>query len=222
MADVRITSDLNRLRDYLSGTSRTFNTKLAVALRRPAGFVLAHMVKVHLSGPRTSKEGASVATLARGTGDLASAIKIKYVDLAHNPTALIGPGRRIKYAGLQEFGGVVRAKGKLLTIPLLASLQGAGRKRGAKRVARFSAHELKDDPGKGGFTRTFIRKSKAGNLIIFGEKGDKGSESIVPLFLLKDRVRVPARSYLSSTLKETESKVREMLQEEVGRILNEG
>jgi len=77
-------------------------------------------------------------------------------------------------------------KGKYLTIPLPAAMTGAG-------VARGSARQ-------GPWGETFVAKSKAGNLIIFGKRkimsGKKAGElrgKITPLFLLLKSVRVKAR-----------------------------
>ena len=74
-----------------------------------------------------------------------------------------------------------------LTIPLPAAMDSHG-------VARGSARD------KGIFGETFLGKSKAGNMIIFGKllyvKGAKAGQvkgKLVPLFVLKKSVSVPAR-----------------------------
>jgi hypothetical protein len=74
-----------------------------------------------------------------------------------------------------------------LTIPLAAAKTAAG-------VAK-SAYAL-----KGPWGDTFVRRSKAGNLIVFGKlaytKGARAGQThgeIVPLFVLKKMVRIPAR-----------------------------
>lgn len=66
----------------------------------------------------------------------------------------------VKYANLQEYGGVIRPTPprKYLTIPLRDNLTGAG-------VPRYpSAAALRDAPGEEG--RTFIAKKKNGTLLI--------------------------------------------------------
>jgi len=102
------------------------------------------------------------------------------------------------YAGIhiarpgQEGGStVIRPKNKkFLTIPLPAALTPAG-------VLRGSAMS-------GLYHNTFIQRSKAGNLIIFGAMkqvqfaGQK--QKIVPLFLLVKKVTVPFRINASSLL----------------------
>jgi len=77
-------------------------------------------------------------------------------------------------------------KGKYLTIPLPAAMTGAG-------VARGSARQ-------GPWGETFVAKSKAGNLIIFGKRkittGKKAGElrgQATPLFLLLKSVKIKAR-----------------------------
>lgn len=77
-------------------------------------------------------------------------------------------------------------KGKYLALPLPDAMTGAG-------VARGS-------PKGGPWGDTFVRKSKAGNLIIFGQrkitKGKRAGElrsQVVPLFLLKKQVTIKAR-----------------------------
>lgn len=93
-------------------------------------------------------------------------------------------GGRVAYANLQERGGTIRPKtAQWLTIPLPAAMTASG-------VARGRARD---------FDNTFIKKSKAGNLIIFQSKG----KSIVPLFILKKSVEIPASHYLSITRDQT-------------------
>ena len=74
-----------------------------------------------------------------------------------------------------------------LTIPLPAALDGNGSPRGSARDTAI-------------FGETFLAKSKAGNMIIFGKlnyvKGAKAGQSkgdIVPLFLLTKSVDVPVQ-----------------------------
>jgi hypothetical protein len=74
---------------------------------------------------------------------------------------------------------------KMLAIPLLGAMDSHGSARGNPRDAAI-------------FGQTFISKSKAGNLIIFGKlnyvKGAKAGQAkgdILPLFLLKESVDVP-------------------------------
>lgn len=78
------------------------------------------------------------------------------------------------YSRIHEFGGVIRAKGaKYLTIPLPAAKTASGVAKGPARS----------------FPNTFVKQSKAGNLIIFQSNKDK----LVPLFVLKKQVTIPKR-----------------------------
>jgi len=91
---------------------------------------------------------------------------------------------------------IVPKRSKYLTIPLPAAMTKAGVGKGSAML--------------GPWTNTFVRKSKAGNLIMFGQttsyskvkvggtavKGlaiRKISSNVVPLFLLKKQVKVKAR-----------------------------
>lgn len=81
-----------------------------------------------------------------------------------------------------EFGATIVSKGKLLTIPLDAALDSRGIPLKAKA---------------GDWDKTFVAKSKKGNLIIFRKVGAQ----IVPLYVLKSKVVIPARLGMGDTLK---------------------
>lgn len=100
-----------------------------------------------------------------------------------------GVGTNTEYARIQELGGVIRAKNVAnLTIPLDAVLTPAG-------VARYSAHDVISDPSIGGFTGTFFR-----NGILFGVKAGN-PPTIVPLFVLRPSVALPAHPYMAEGLR---------------------
>ena len=73
-----------------------------------------------------------------------------------------------------EYGYEKQSSGKLLTIPLPAALNSNGT---PKR------------PNARSWDNTFIATSRKGNLIIFQRKGRR----IIPLYVLRDSVTVPAR-----------------------------
>jgi len=80
------------------------------------------------------------------------------------------------YAPIHHYGGIIRPKNaKKLTIPI--GLTKNERRRGMK---------ARD------FENTFVRKSKAGNLLIFQIQETK----IRPLFLLVDKVKIPKRPFM--------------------------
>lgn len=96
---------------------------------------------------------------------------------------------------------------KYLTIPLPAMQTNAG-------ITKATAAELKE--GKAGlpFGHTFIKRSKAGNLIIFGtQRITKGANlgeyrgGITPLFILKKQVKIKARIHPEDFLKWSKSKL---------------
>ena len=81
----------------------------------------------------------------------------------------------VQLAGPPGGTTIVPRRAKKLAVPLPAALTPAGVPRGSPRS----------------FPDTFIKTSKAGNLIIFQSQDDGG---ILPLFVLKDQVNVPARA----------------------------
>jgi len=97
---------------------------------------------------------------------------------------------RVHFGKAGQVTEITPKTAKMLTIPLPAAMDSHGTARGSAR-------------DKGIFGETFIGKSKAGNLIIFGKllyvKGKKAGQTkggLVPLFVLKDRVSVPSRIHL--------------------------
>jgi hypothetical protein len=84
---------------------------------------------------------------------------------------------------IHEFGGIIKAKGKLLAIPLPAALDSRGVPK--KRNPRD-------------WKNTFVRKTKAGNLVVFQRQGARA----VPLYVLKSSVRIKPRLGLLKTLEQ--------------------
>lgn len=138
--------------------------------------------------------------LKRRTGQLATRTKV-----VTGLTASKGKGiaveiqsRDVPYASIQESGGTIRAKNKLLTVPLPAALTNAG-------VLRKTAAEFRKDPGP--FGRTGIIKSKKGNLLVVGfPRGPSrvrgARNAFTPLFVLKKSVEIPASEWASSATDE--------------------
>ena len=83
---------------------------------------------------------------------------------------------------VHEKGAIIRKKRKLLAIPLPAALTARG---------------VPKKKGPRDWPNTFVAKSKKGNLLIFQKKGSK----IIPLYVLKEKVRIPARLGLGETVK---------------------
>jgi hypothetical protein len=105
-------------------------------------------------------------------------------------------------------------RAKFLTIPLKAAQTATGVGRGGAL--------------SGAYAKTFVRMSKAGNLIIFGQgtyaKGAKSGQAkgnIVPLFLLKKSVRVPARIHPEDFFPPTAQRIKEDLATAVQGVAHE-
>jgi len=127
--------------------------------------------------------GTAAQTLSKRSGALVDSI-IKSVTVSGETfdtiQGTIGAG--VPYAAIQEFGGTINAKNrKYLCIPLPAALNGQGL-------------PLKSSPRD--WPNTFVKQSKAGNLLIFQKRGT----SIVPLYVLKTSVQIPPRLGLKKTL----------------------
>lgn len=83
---------------------------------------------------------------------------------------------------VHEEGAEISARrSRYLTIPLPAALDNRG------IPLRASARDWED---------TFVARSRRGNLLIFQRRG----KEIVPLYILKERVRIPARLGLGATV----------------------
>lgn len=105
-----------------------------------------------------------------------------------------------KYAPVHEFGAIIRpVRRKWLAIPVSRTPAGAARFRSPTTV-------------KDGFFFT----SRAGNLMFGRRRGKRGG--IEPLFVLKKRVRVPARLGFRRRWREFEPKAMRAFQAEVSRL----
>ena len=128
--------------------------------------------------------GTTDSSLSKRSGALDTAILDSVKDEGSTFASIRGqigaPG--VPYARIQELGGTIKPKNaKYLCIPLQAALDGSGL-------------PLKSSPRD--WPNTFVTKSKAGNLIIFQKRGT----SIVPLYVLKDSVTIPARLGMRKSL----------------------
>jgi len=150
---------------------------------------------------RSATDTTATATAVR-TGRL-RALVTHVVKRAANAVELVmgylsgQSGGALKYARIQEYGGVITPKNRsLLAIPLAAAKTSAGVPRGGPRS----------------FPNTFVAKSKAGNLLIFQKTGKDG---ITPLFVLKDRVTIPARPSLLPAFEQVFPGMRDALTRDV-------
>lgn len=144
--------------------------------------------------------------LNRRTGHLAQSIGAKIEKDGNDWVGTVGSGYgrydRLPYAEIHETGGVITPKhAKYLTIPLKAALTPTGApKRGGARD----------------WQNTFVGKSKAGNLIIFQKSG----RGLIPLYVLKKSVTIPARKYMSVTLQEMQKYFVMAIRGSIERSLN--
>ena len=131
---------------------------------------------------RLIQERLSGNPLARRTGTLARSWGVEvFGESIRSLRGVVFSTAR--HARIHEQGGVVRpVHAKMLAIPLQAMRTPAG-------VARF--HTPLRLTLKCAFLKTWIQKSKRGNLILMGQK-TKRSEP-VPLFVLKRQVTIPPR-----------------------------
>lgn len=172
--------------DRLMRTIARYNGRLSHAVKRnlSKGLRMASNYAIHekLTG------GTSKDRLARRSDDLANSIKHKS-EINHMTGEFngwlgsIGP----PYAAIHEYGGVVRARpGHALTIPLREAKTESG-------AARRSARRYMESKN------VFIMKQDDWKFpLIMRKRGKRGK--LVPLFVLMQKVTIPARPFLTPSL----------------------
>ena len=128
---------------------------------------------------RRLPEGDARGQLAKRSGNALRSLKPKI----RGKTDVIDGSITVPFPlSVHETGAVVKSRGKLLAIPLKAALDSRGvpKRRGPRQ-----------------WRNTFVARSRKGNLLIFLKKQGK----IIPLYVLKDRVRIPRRLGLGVTMK---------------------
>ncbi|MDD5486112.1 MAG: phage virion morphogenesis protein [Dehalococcoidales bacterium] len=127
--------------------------------------------------------------LKRRTGRLASSMGYKVEESGDSFSGRVGSP--VEYAAIHETGGTIRAtRTRYLTIPMPAALTPAG-------VVRKPARR---------WLNTFVRTVK-GNKYIFSKEGGRA----VPIFLLKQTVKIPKRPYIAPSVAEVKDKIIEMV-----------
>jgi hypothetical protein len=124
--------------------------------------------------------GTTPTSISRRSGAAMESLKqgVKIEEGAVGPSGYLWG---VFYLFVHEYGGTMRAKkSQFMTIPLPEALNSDGTPK--KRNARE-------------WNNTFVGQSRAGNLIIFERRG----REIIPLYVLKKEVRVPARLGLRKT-----------------------
>lgn len=133
----------------------------------------------HDRAPGTTTRGS----LARVTGE--GMDRLQDYDVRENGGDVEGVLHLTDYMATHEFGGLIRPKGKTyLTVPLPAALKSDGTPK--KLSARAWRHSR-------------VIRSRRGNLLIVMQQGRRA----VPLYVLKEKVRIPARLGLRKEMNHT-------------------
>lgn len=149
---------------------------------------------------RALQENLAGRILKRRTGHLASKTGITRARVQGRDLKVEVFTTGVPYAAIHEHGGVISpTRGRMLAIPLRAVLTPAG-------VARKSPRE---------YMNTFIARSRAGNLIIFQKIA---RDSIIPLFVLKESVTIPARHWASDAVNRTIQDLVDILRRRFGHL----
>ncbi len=131
------------------------------------------------------KEGTTEKTLSRRSGKAVRSIRNSVRVTGDKPENIEGRIGGIFYLRTHEFGATIKAKrATYLTIPTDYALNPDG---------------TPIRPNARSWPNTFVAKSKKGNLIIFQRQPDK---SIIPLYVLKKEVKIPARLGMGLRLKQ--------------------
>jgi len=144
----------------------------------------AKLSALSLKKTSESKAGVKTSQLARNIDFVIS----ENEDLIRAEVGTgIGKAKNVVYAYIQDKGGVIRKKNKMLTIPL-------GDTKGT--IANFP--------------NGFFVKSKKGNVLYCYRDG----KQLQPLFLLRDEVNIPATLWFSSVMEKREPVLKDMLKPE--------
>lgn len=162
---------------------------------------LALRIEAHL------KQSLSGSILKVRTGKLRQSIGSKINASSNEINIVVGSGvrtgNRLPYANILETGGkIVPKKAKFLAIPLSGAMTKSG-------AGKFSAREFFDKYKE----KAFIH----GNIIYLR----KSKTNIVPMFVLKDSVNIPAKKYLSLTLSKIQGEIVNYLLKAIDRRLEE-
>jgi hypothetical protein len=163
-----INLDWIRAQATLKEELRKFLNNVARSLARKHGGAYSGGTKAQALSARTGKSVASILNSVVVSGTT-----------YNTTTGKIGGDYPL---AIHEYGGTIKSKGKLLTIPLPPALNKNGVP--MRRSAR-------------GWQNTFVTRSRRGNLIIFQRRAN----GIVPLYVLKDRVSIKPRLGMRDELK---------------------
>jgi hypothetical protein len=118
--------------------------------------------------------GTTSNSLSRRSGETVTALTRRVQVTGTTWEQMKGAVRLPGALAIHEFGGTINSRGKMLTIPLPAALNSNG---------------MPIYPRARDWANTFTAMTRNGNLLIFQRRG----REIVPLYVLKDTVRIPPR-----------------------------
>ena len=181
---------IQKAADKLSPRTRKKIGGLAAReMRRYLASVAATLAERH-GVPWQRGQGRQVNLTKRSGRGIGS---LKNILITQRGESVTGNIRLNKYMAVHEHGAIIKAKrAKYLTIPLDAALNDNGTPK--KRSARE-------------WQNTLVSRSKRGNLIIFQKRGRR----VVPLYVLKEKVRIPARLGLRKELSKQRTAFRRSL-----------
>ncbi len=159
---------------------------------------------------KRSAAGMQKSGRGRKTGQLARNVGMEIVADSSGYRILIGTGvgrtLSVKYARIQDEGGTITKKNKMLAIPLPG---------------------IKGSPSN--YPGAFVIRSKKGNVLLVQRRWKKvrGGENyiqtqdLMPLFVLKDKVTLPATHWFSGIIQAREPALAEMMKPEAVRAASE-
>lgn len=169
-----------------------------------AGIELQRAIKLKLSGSAGRAEGGEAPAVK--TGHLRRSIMVDTKSLDQLKVR-VGPQANVKYARIQEFGGKIYSKDKLLTVPMNDT---------AKKLLRDygSVREIPDLFVIKTANKTFLcrqqkRLKKAKGVGVYGFIIQK--QPVEWLFQLRGHVRLPARPYMRNTWGENRYRLRTII-----------
>ena len=107
---------------------------------------------------------------------------------------------KVPYAGIHDRGGIIRAKGRALTIPVSTEARG-------KKSAREFGNRL------------FVVKWP-GHLPVLAEKRGKKGDKLKVHYILKSAVRIEAKHYLARAKERAEPLVRDIIRDAAFKVMN--
>lgn len=199
------TVDFSRLPGFLDLVKEGANRGLTAAARTHSNFVRGSFSRTGRFTPSTPGTPPNVRRGFLRNGATFSA--------SVNLRASSGIVRSVAYARIHELGGTIRARGKRLPVPLNAQ---------AARLAEGGSLRRLD---------LFAFRSKRGAVILMGKDkkrvttrvaGRSVSSSSVPVWVLKDVIRIPARPYLRPALANNRAAIFASAKAEAGRVIGRG